>query len=130
MDHRTTGPHCWQCSGNTLQVHLAGGGKVYTNGANVFSVVFTPPPPSHHGCISYYLLTLPIYMIGEVSWEPKRRRAWSSQYLIPRRSISTMSIVLAVKKDTNCTSILLVVEGIHHGPQIYIKTPNTKCRVS
>jgi hypothetical protein len=24
-------------------------------------------------------------MIGEVSWEPKRRRAWDSQYLIPRQ---------------------------------------------
>ncbi len=27
---------------------------------------------------------LPIHMIGEVSWEPKRRRAWAFQYLIPR----------------------------------------------
>ncbi len=93
---------------------------VYTNGANVFSVVFTPPPPRHHGCIwllpviSYSLLTLPIYMIGEVSWEPKRRRAGASQYFIPRWS------VLLVKRDTppcTCTSILLVVEGIHPARQ-------------
>jgi len=27
---------------------------------------------------------LPIRMIEEVSWEPKRRRAWASHYLIPR----------------------------------------------
>ncbi len=54
----------------------------------LFSVVFTPPPPSHHGIV--WLLPvhciasagLPIHVIGEVSWEPKRRRAWASQYSI------------------------------------------------
>jgi hypothetical protein len=65
----------------------------------LFTVVFTPfPPCSHHGSVWLLpvislLLTntvfpvraLPIYMIGEVSWEPKWRRArWASQYLIPQ----------------------------------------------
>ncbi len=57
----------------------------------LFSVVFTllPRAPCHHGSVWLLhvislLLTnnlspvadLPIRMIGEVSWEPKRRRAW------------------------------------------------------
>ncbi len=62
----------------------------------LYSVVFTPPPPSHHAVfgsyLSYQLLTNTIspvrayfiHMFGEVSWEPKRRRATASQYLIPR----------------------------------------------
>ncbi len=60
----------------------------------LYSVVFTPSPPSHHGSvwllpiISLLLTTvilsrrfragMPVHMIGEVSWDSKRRRVWAS----------------------------------------------------
>jgi hypothetical protein len=63
-----------------------------TNGAteSCFLSSLTPPPPSYQGsgwllpvisllysvCIAG--VSLPIHIIGEVSWEPKRRRAWAS----------------------------------------------------
>jgi hypothetical protein len=63
-------------------------------GKNIlFSVVFTHSFPSHYGSV----LVLPVislhfnciagagkpyYMMGEVSWDPKRRRPWPSFYLI------------------------------------------------
>jgi len=50
------------------------------------SVVFTPYPISHHGCVWFLLVIslhitiivgagLPNHMIGEVSWDPKRRQS-------------------------------------------------------
>ncbi len=67
----------------------------------LFSVVFTPPPTSHYGSVWLLYLSslyskikpyrgagLLIHMIVEVSWEPQRRRAWDSKYLIPRCSVS------------------------------------------
>jgi hypothetical protein len=53
------------------------------NGANVFCFLSSFPIP----VISLLCIAragVPIHIIGEVSCEPKRRRAWASQYLIPR----------------------------------------------
>ncbi len=64
----------------------------------LFNPTFTPPPPQPsprptRQCLAFscHLCTklnsgasCHILMIGEVSWEPKRRRAWVSLYLIPR----------------------------------------------
>ncbi len=57
----------------------------------LFSVVFTHSAPSHHHgsvwllpVISLLLTNtidgagMPVHMIGEVSWEPKKRQAWAS----------------------------------------------------
>ncbi len=41
-----------------------------------YSMSSEPPPPPPSGTI-ISLRDLPIRMIGEVSWKPKRRRAWS-----------------------------------------------------
>jgi hypothetical protein len=62
----------------------------------MFSVVFTPPPPCHHGIvwvipvISLFLANTvsPVQacltFTGDISWEQyKKKRAWAS-YLIPR----------------------------------------------
>ncbi len=60
----------------------------------LFSVVFTPLPPTpprqclaptcHLSTLTLYIANagLPIHMIGKVSWDPKRRRAWASLYSI------------------------------------------------
>jgi hypothetical protein len=58
-----------------------------SNGANVFcflsSLPLLPQPPRQ--CLAL------IHMIGEVSWEPKRRRAWAS-YLIPRWQVVMLAV--------------------------------------
>ncbi len=57
-----------------------------TQGADVilFSVVFTPSPPSHFGrvwvlpAISLHRAGFLNHMMGKVSWDPKGRRSWAS----------------------------------------------------
>jgi hypothetical protein len=88
-------PPTVRLSGSSARSSTTGGG----NRANIFCFLSSLLlfPLSQHG--SFWLLpvisllltnhciagaVLPIHMIGEVSWKPKRRRAWASQYLIPR----------------------------------------------
>jgi hypothetical protein len=79
------------------------------NGACIFSCRLCPFSPSLHGSflllhvISLLFLTnivlgLPIHIIVEFSWEPQRRRAWTSQYLIPRWVSNKMTAKLISKK--------------------------------
>jgi hypothetical protein len=124
-------------NGYTLYVHTAGGEKCLNSHAHtagllwthpsrscrgpcvLFSVVFTPPPPAIPAVYGSYLSSLYSLLTLHRGCGLAYPYYWRG-FVGAKEKTSPLHVhTTGGGRDTPCTSILLVVEGIHHALQYY-----------